>query len=319
MKTISRLSQLLTLLLLTLLLSCSNDDDTSTILPSGETEKIATEIKFQEFPDINKLYVGKGNKNSDTVIIFEQGGPSIELSLYCLENVNTDNPEENNDLADHLVDYYRVYAHQALSFDKKNNKKDKINKQEALRLRELNADILNALITQFKNNGKTVIVIGHSYGGFVIQQYLSKFGNKKADKFIIMASRLNMDLQISESWKKITPNHFDIDGKTILPYKEEKEDLTDPESPQNAPLIFSLGGYHVEERFTETIKITSIENLLYVHALNDQQTGRLSIEELHFLNQRNSKIIEIPNTTEDGHSAPFIEPYASQISDFINK
>ncbi len=315
MNTLFKLQRFLLLIPLLLTLSC-NSDDLNDLIPVDKPKREIDNVTYQKFPDVTKLYKAKGNKNAETVIIFEQGGPASELDVDCIEV-----EEGNPGLADHITDYYRVYAHQALTFDTKNTKQTIIDNKEALRLRELNIDILHNLIIHFKKLNKKIIVMGHSYGGFVIQQYLSKFNNNNADKFIIMSSRLEMPLKIATNFINLEPAIFKEDGKTIIPFDliedEQKEFFKD--YVNMCPIESILAGYHTIERFTESIKIPTIENLLYVHALNDKQTGRLSNDELDFLKERKSQIIEIPDTAADGHSAPFYSPYSDKIVEFIKR
>lgn len=311
-------SKFLLLSILLVVVSCNTDDnDNVNSVTPVKNEGVTSQI----FSNVNDLYVAKGNKNSNKVIIYEEGGPLFDLNPITLEKDTYADSEVDGlseiDLDDHLEDFYRVYAHQALTYDKKNAKTTIINAKEADRLRELNADILNALVTHFKEKGKEVYVIGHSYGGFVVQQYIAKYGNKKADKFIVLSSRLSMQLDMVNGLVNLKPNDFDEDGETIIPFDEADNPYFD--QIKDEPLGILTSGYHSLERFTETIKADVLDNLLYMYALDDESTGRLQPKEISFLKKKNSEVIEIPSGFKHGgHSAPFFDPYASKIIKFIN-
>ncbi|WP_010522591.1 hypothetical protein [Aquimarina agarivorans] len=100
MNTLFKLRRILLLIPLLLALSC-NSDDSNDIIPVDEPKREIEQVAFQKFPDVTKLYKAKGNENAETVIIFEQGGPSVELdddSLKVTEGIPT--------LGDLITDYY---------------------------------------------------------------------------------------------------------------------------------------------------------------------------------------------------------------------
>ncbi len=133
-----------------------------------------------------------------------------------------------------------------------------------------------------------------------------------------MSSRLNMPLETAKNFINLEPSLFKEDGKTIVPFESLEDFDFFKDYVEECPIESLVAGYHIEERFTESIKTSVIDNLLFVYAVNDKQVGRLSTTEINFLKQRKSKIIEIPNTVEDGHSAPIQDAlYTTQISDFI--
>ncbi len=163
--------------------------------------------------------------------------------------------------------------------------------------------------------------MGHSYGGFVIQQYLSKFNNNNADKFIITSSRLNMSLEMATNTKNLKPGRFKEDGKTLIPFDQLEGDDKKffEETVEKRPIEIILAGYRTKERFTKSIKTSTLENLLYVYALNNEQTGRLCDDELNFLKERKAQIFEISDDKEDGHGAPFYSPHSEKIVEFMKR
>ena len=86
-----------------------------------------------------------------------------------------------------------VQVHQTLTI---NN--DLVSRHRELSFEELQAEvdvsieILHRVIEHFKAQGKQVVVVGHSYGAFVTARYLWRKGPGAADRYLIMAGRLDM-------------------------------------------------------------------------------------------------------------------------------
>ena len=153
---------ILSFIVLALLLfsSCSKDDDT----PAPESYQVT------QLPnDVSELFIAKGNLAADTVWIYEQGGPDHVLRESDLEGF------PNND------NYLNVYTHQVLTYNNELYSKN-LTKEQAEQEILINDEILEKVIQQFKNQDKTVIVIGYSYGALVATHYLSNKGSSSADK-----------------------------------------------------------------------------------------------------------------------------------------
>ena len=57
---------------------------------------------------------------------------------------------------------------------------------------DVSIEILDRTIRHFKAPGKRVVVIGHSYGAFLGARYLWRRGHEAADRYVLMAGRLDM-------------------------------------------------------------------------------------------------------------------------------
>ena len=57
---------------------------------------------------------------------------------------------------------------------------------------DVSVEILHRTIAHFKAQGKQVVVVGHSYGAFLTTRYLWRKGAGAADRYLIMAGRLDM-------------------------------------------------------------------------------------------------------------------------------
>jgi len=155
--------------------------------------------------------------------------------------------------------------------------------------------------------------MGHSFGGFVLTKYIAEKGNTTADKFLIMASRLEMQLEVATNFSKSNPYYF-LNGTT--PTQENRPDILEDynEIKKSCPSIFSLLGAMGTERFTNTISSNNLSNVIYVFAKDDEQTGGLLTSEKKFLTNKKTKIIEIPT---GGHSVMFDDTYPKMIVDYL--
>lgn len=257
------------------------------------------------------MFIGKGDPNSNKVIIYEEGGPTYESSSDELEfNPNNENSNASEDpgFANFLKGYYRVYAHQALNVNNEACQSVEITMKQAEIENSVTVEILDRLIKHFKSQNKTVIVIGHSYGGLVITKYIAEKGNKTADKFLIMASRLDAQKVIGESFLKNTPYYFK-NGITPTLDDRDEDDTTDL-TVSRCPILYKVAGSIISERFTKKIKQNNLSNVMFVYSKDDTQTGDLLPNEKKFLEAKNVKVLEIP---KGGHGIMFLKPYPEQI------
>ena len=299
-----------------LLFSCSSDDDVvkndSTVVTydSGEYQKAMTKIP----DDISKLFSAKGNLESDTVFIFEQGGPEFELYDTFFE-VEDDFEVEFKKF---FKSFYRVYVHQALTLNGDILcPMDKPTKAFSRLENQVTIEILDRVIKHFKSKGKTVYVAGHSYGGFIVTKYIADRGNATADKFLIMASRLNMQTIVTDGFSKCEAYYFKNGTQPTVDDREDRKDFIE-KYLDICPTTLAFAGAIASERFTETITQDDLSNVIFVYANDDEQTGDLLPMEEDFLSKKRVKTIEIP-AGQEGHGAMFYPPYTEQIHQLLIK
>ncbi len=286
--------------------ACSNDDDTPRLIESNLEDALTT------IPDdITKLFIAKGNESANTVIIYEQGGPDKELDDEYFEL----NGSFNTDFNDLFKDYYRVYMHQALTFNNGICTNETLKKEQADLENKVSVEMLDRVIKNFKSEGKTVYVMGHSFGGFLVTKYIAEKGNTTADKFVIMAARLEMQPEVPDNFLQGRPYYF-LNGTT--PKEEDRAELLEDynDIKQSCPSVFSFLGAIGSERFSSKITTQDLSNVIYVYAKDDFQTGGLLTTETTFLNDRMVKVIEI---NSGGHGAMFDSPYPKQIFDLLQQ
>ena len=61
---------------------------------------------------------------------------------------------------------------------------------------DVSIEILHRVIEHFKAQGKQVVVVGHSYGAFLTTRYLWRKGPDAADRYLVMAGRVDMQREV---------------------------------------------------------------------------------------------------------------------------
>lgn len=160
------------------------------------------------------------------------------------------------------------------------------------------SEILYRALDYFKTKGKTVMVIGTSYGAYIIPNYLSTKPSL-ADKYVIIAGRLDDNEQILEQHLKGFNGEFEEDGTTYIP-EDENADLSEyPVSEIKEYRVKQLlKGAIGQPKYTQALADKDLSNVIYFYATNDKQVGRLSKSELDFLKSKNVEVFE----TNTGHS-----------------
>jgi len=188
-----------------------------------------------------------------------------------------------------------------------------LKKEQADLENKVSVEMLDRVIKDFKSKGKKVFVIGHSFGGFLVTKYIAEKGNTTADKFLIMAARLEMQPEVPANFLQGKPYYF-LNGTT--PKEEDRTDAIEDydEIKESCPSVLSLLGTIGGERFSSKITTQNLSNVIYVFAKDDEQTGGLLTTEKTFLNDRMVKVMEI-NT--GGHLAMFDGPNPKQIFNLL--
>ncbi len=242
--------------------------------------------------DTTQLWVNDGNMDSDTILIICQGGPSRYLTF--VEKGRTSYRYIPN-----YSNYYVAYLHQAQTLNKKIfNYTDHFTLEMAQKEVDNTSEILYRALHYFKLRDKTVIVIGTSYGAYIIPNYLSTRPSL-ADQYVILAGRIDDDEQILEQHLKGFNGIFEEDGITYLP-EDENADISEyPESEIKEYRVKQLlKGAIGQPRYSEALADKDLSNVTYFYASNDQHVGALSEPEIAFLESKRVKLFK----TNTGHS-----------------
>ena len=248
------------------LLSCKKDDNTT---PSP---------KVNTFEAIEDIATFHGNFDGDIVVVNTQGGPLPELDDDSLTNFI--NVSESQSAL--FVNVHQVQTKNPSQFTEAD-----ITFEEAKQYDLESVANLKRVVNHFKNQeGKTVYVLGISFGAFVTQELIALHGTDVADSFLIMVGRLNIDEGI---WRPYSEGKFamfayNTDGNYTINLLGEGENVED----RNMARLAAGLGYN---RYTERLNsINDLSKVTYVYGNRDEQVGPLSAEEVDFLKGKNAKV-----------------------------
>ncbi|WP_299247385.1 hypothetical protein [uncultured Aquimarina sp.] len=253
-----------TVLILSLFfISCDSDD----VIVTDEPLEISEEIK--------DLIYFKGEEDAPVVLINVQSGPDTELSTGEVDEVF-----QNFDTTDLLA----VNVHQAQTLNSDQFESNDITFDQAINLDIESVEILYKVVKYFKDQGRTVYVLGISFGAFVTQDLIAKKGIDVADNYLIIAGRLDMDAIVWEAFSEGRAGYFENGINPILD-QEPEADVIDRN-------LNRLAAGFAMNRYTELLaSFDDLSSITYVYGETDQAVGRLTSAEIEFLQSKNTNII----------------------------
>jgi len=225
--------------------------------------------------DTLDLWVSDGDSTKNTVAIFLQGGPKNELSFKT-------NGKSQWRYLPNFDDYYQIHLHQANTLNPDMFRYDGEFTMEMARKEVDNtSEMLYRSIKYFKERGKTVYVMGHSYGAFIIPHYLSTRPSL-ADKYVIVSGRIEDPKNAVEAHKK-GYNGIYKDGVTFV--SEEEKDFSDYDEND---MRYYVGKQRLkaaigEILYSETLKNIDLAGSIYIYTATDERVGGLTEKEKNFL------------------------------------
>lgn len=235
--------------------------------------------------DDKKLWISEGDSTKQIVTIFLQGGPKDELNFKKRKkSVWRYLPDYEN--------YYSIHLHQANTlntamFTYDCNFSMKMARKEV----DNTSEILYRAIKHFKDKGKTVYVIGHSYGAYIIPNYLATRPSL-ADKYFIVSGRIDDPKEVIKSHKK-GYNGIYNDGITFI-----SEEITEDFSQDT---VWGLKYYIAKQKlkaaigevsYSKALKNINLSNVTYIYAPKDERVGGLTEKEINFLTSKNVKVFK---------------------------
>ena len=255
--------------------------------------------------DVTELFTVLKNPDSDTVWIFEQGGPLHDFDPSVYEYFS------------HFparVDVQFVQVHQTLTLNHDLAERDAEWLLEELQAEvDVSVEILHRTIEHFKAQDKRVVVVGHSYGAFLVTRYLALKGPEAADQYLLMAGRLDMPEVVVNGFLTGTvyyfPNHTDpteVPGQDHPLFRKTDRELME----------MRIAGATGCDCYTTLLAGTDLQRVIYVYGTLDRIVGRLTDAEVGFLESAGSTVIAVP----DGDHRSMFEnaDVARTISDALN-
>jgi hypothetical protein len=268
MKNTNTINLIICTILFTTFLSCNNDDDASE--PS---------TTFDQISDIAEFY---GNLKGDIVVIHAQGGPGLEL----------DDDDTSNQIVTELGIQSALYVmvHQVQTKDPMLFTDAEITFKQAKEYNLQSVSNIKRVVDFFNiQQGKTVYVLGVSYGCLIVQELIATHGVDVADGYLILGNRLDVD---AAAWQALSegkfPYHiYDNDGNYTIELTNDPEYDTIEERNMGrllAGLAFN--------RYTDKLSnVSSLSKVTYVYGDRDEVAGPLSALEIQFLNDKGADVI----------------------------
>ncbi|MEM9544889.1 MAG: alpha/beta hydrolase [Bacteroidota bacterium] len=265
MKLRNCISLVVCVLYLLIYTSCTKDD------------KINSLEMFDEICDIATFH---GNLEGNIVVVNTQGGPLTFLDDATLNQ---------------FIDLTRtqsalwVNVHQEQTLNPSLFKSSDITFDEAKQHDLESVSKLKHVVDFFRNQeGKTVYVLGISFGAFITQELVATYGIDVADGYLIMVGRLNMD---EDAWQPVSEGHFtqykyDLDGNYDIEVYGNffREAEYRNMGRLNSGLAFN--------RYTKKLNgINDLSKITYVSGSRDERVGPLSNQEVEFLRGKNADVV----------------------------
>jgi len=258
--------------------------------------KAQNNIDLNTLPPIVDLIAQVSNPSADTVILCSHGGPTSTF--------------ENTDFIYYhtIPTFSTVYVKQYQQSNPSIMENSTLSLADAIICNDTTVAILRKVVNHFNNLGKTVVITGHSFGAFVIPEYLDDYGNTDIHKIIPMAGRLNMNDDIWNAMATGYHGEFLNDGVTTT----ISSTLTPSEYWAGMKLAAGCG----YNRYIDSLSGLDLSNLMYLYGESDQSVGRLLPNEVTFLQNANATVVAVPN---GDHSAMFDDMYMDQALAFIRE
>ena len=262
------------------------------------------EITYESIPaKLKNLGYSFGNPTSEIVVINTQGGPLPTLLVEDFEDVFIKNFELNPE------DYFLINVHQRhTQFPEELNKE--ISFDQAKEINKKSTQILAEVVDYFVQQKKKVIVVGLSYGAFIVQDLLATQGNR-ADAYLIMVGRLDMTAEVWQNFSQGNQVVFE-NGTDVIDFEtyqkkyteEDKLEVLEQESTPDPKMIIEqknmakIAAGQGYKRFSKRLLDTDLSNVVYVYGTQDEMVGALNPSEIEFLGDKDVELISF----EGGHS-----------------
>ena len=257
--------------------------------------------------DVTKLFRALNDVESDTVWIIEQGGPSHEFDPFAYASFEH-YPERDD------VRFVQVHQTLTLNHDLAERDGDWLLADLQAEV-DVSVEVLDRTIKHFKSQDKRVVVIGHSYGAFLVARYLALRGPDAADRYLLMAGRLDMPEEVVEGFLTGTAYYFP-DAVTPQEVPGQDHPLFPPKTARDL-MEMRIAAATGHTRYTSALAGTDMRKVIYVYGTFDTIVGRLADKEVVFLESAGSTVIPV----QDGsHRSMFEDPeVARQISNALNE
>ena len=240
-------------------------------------------IDYPNIPEnIARLGYSFGNNQSNIVIINAQENPELYLYTDRFKKLFTKYGNVPFD------ETYVINVHQTQTLHPENIQTKEISFDQAKQYTDETTEIFATVVNYFKSQNKKVILVGMSYGAFVVEDFLTKYGNS-VDGVLLSVGRLDMDDSFWKTFSKGEKVSFD-ETTEIISDGETKNILNSNK--------FKLIAAYSYKRYTELLKEVNLKNTLYIYSKRDTIFGSLNDTERTFLMKKDVLVLSLDKDHE---------------------
>ena len=240
-----------------------------------------------------------GQASAKYKMVFLQGGPQRTGTTNWREAETKQETNKNNWLAANNVEFIYVrqspwpkmaqFSKSLADFDVDDAKKEL---QETLKR-------TNDIVKHFKSKDNKVLLIGGSYGGFIMGEYLKQYGTKDPDHIIQAVGRVDIkDLLKGEDFIKLVGNEikfraYDENGGSNW---ETRWKIDDPKQLKHV-VDFELKFVNttmkaIEYNYSEVLKNMDLSKVSFYNTKGDHHAGFLTDKVKKVIAASKGKVVE---------------------------
>lgn len=253
--------------------------------------------------DITTLFESYGDANSDTVWVYVQGGPVTEREYPFEETYSNGSP-----LFPDFKDDLRIYPFQAQHLNANISTTENFDFKDAKVESGISSEIVKHIVEHYNGKNKVVYLIGHSFGSFVVNDVLARYGSI-ARKTISLNGRLDMDDLVWKGFAKGEEWLFNQEG--LHPTLNASASSSVEE--KNMRKLAAGLGYN---RYTQRFANTDLSDALFLTAEDDPYVGDFTQQAIDLLTLKAEALFVMPNF---GHGDVFQPSVMKEIHDLIIK
>ena len=263
----------------------------------GNQDSVYTEYQKCDLSNIKDYYdvIIDNSKKSNKVVLYLAGGPDVS-SPYEEFKKDIDYDYGLKVLEINGVSHFLMNQSQYLKQKKfLDGNLEKFTYEDGYKEHLETVDNVQRVIKYLKEQGKKVGLAGSSYGSFVVNEYLAKYGDDTPDFVLSLAGRLkigNADKLKSAfkiAFSKYHANIFIGKNDSI----DDSANKLKHEKPKNVnvyEVAYKIGMDGLTKDYTKEIKDKNLNKTTFLTAEPDKQVGWFNQEEITWAKSRNAKI-----------------------------
>lgn len=257
--------------------------------------KAQNNIDLNSLPEVADIIAVSGNLEADTVVIGIHGGPSPEFdpgSFAFFEPISTFSVVE-------VMQFQHYNPNVSNDID--------MTFEEGIAYNDTTVAMIKKVVAHYQNLDKTIVLIGFSFGAFLITEYVDDYGMEGLHRVIPLAGRLNMPDIVWQSIRDGYGAGFMEDGVTPIVSPVQ----VSPEERVEFQLLAGIG----YNRWIDSLANEDLTRLMYIYGAFDDAVGRLDAAEIAFLEKASARVVRV----EGGHLTEEWFPFFPKIVEFIRE